>query len=133
AITLLYTISLHDALPISLNEYNAYVFAYLVKKYNRSQSDVKGVLQDFYDVSALDEALAMLDDEQRPNLIQLPETTGLDDVATRSYIRPMYQLLANAPMQESTWYLPSENNFMHDSSGRLLALPLMAEIRSEEH
>ncbi|HLR82576.1 MAG TPA: extracellular solute-binding protein [Paenalcaligenes sp.] len=112
----------------ALNEYNADVFADLVKKYNRSQSDVKVVLQDFYDVSALDEALAMLDDEQRPNLIQLPETTGLDDVATRSYIRPMYQLLANAPMQESTWYLPSENNFMHDSSGRLLALPLMAEI-----
>src|SRR5690625_6497907 len=39
----------------ALNEYNADVFADLVKKYNRSQSDVKVVLQDFYDVSALED------------------------------------------------------------------------------
>src|SRR5690625_807607 len=112
----------------ALNEHNAKVFEGMVKSYNRSQSDVKVVLQDFYDVAALDEALNMVSEEQRPNLVQLPETTGLDDVATRSYIQPMYQLLANAPMQESTWFLPSENNFMHDANGRLLALPLMAEI-----
>jgi len=112
----------------ALNEHNAKAFESLVKKYNRSQSDVKVVLQDFYDVEALDEALSMVGEDKRPNLVQLPETTGLDDVATRSYIRPMYQLLANAPMKEATWFLPSENNFMHDTKGRLLALPLMAEI-----
>lgn len=112
----------------ALNEHNAQVFESMVKKYNRSQDEVKVVLKDFYDVEALDEALSATPENQRPNLVQLPETTGLDDVATRTYIRPMYQLLANAPMKEATWFLPSENNFMHDTKGRLLALPLMAEI-----
>jgi len=112
----------------ALNEHNGKVFADMTKRFNRSQSDVKVVLQDFYDAEALDQALAMVEGDQRPHLVQLPETTGLDDVATRTYVRPMYQLLANAPMQESTWFLPSENNFMHDTKGRLLALPLMAEV-----
>lgn len=112
----------------SLNEHNSKVFDKLVKKYNRQQSDTKVVVQDFLNEEALDQALSMVDKEQRPHLIQLPETTGLDDVATRSYIRPMYQLLANKPLTEATWFLPKENNFLHDRQGRLLALPLMAEV-----
>src|SRR5690625_3699788 len=112
----------------ALNEHNTQVFEKLVKQYNRSQSEHKVVLQEFLDEQALDEALAMVDGQQRPNLVQLPETTGLDDVATRSYIQPMYQLLANHHLEESTWFLPSENNFLHDRQGRLLALPWMAEV-----
>lgn len=112
----------------SLNEHNSRVFDQLVKKYNRQQSDNKVVVQDFLNEEALDQALAMVEKEKRPHLVQLPETTGLDDVATRTYIRPMYQLLANQPMTEATWFLPKENNFLHDRQGRLLALPLMAEV-----
>lgn len=112
----------------SLNDHNSKVFEQLAKKYNRQQSDHKVVIQDFLNEEALDQALSMVDKAQRPHLVQLPETTGLDDVATRSYIRPMYQLLANQPMTEATWFLPKENNFLHDRQGRLLALPLMAEV-----
>lgn len=112
----------------ALNEHNSQVLEKMARQFNRSQSDAKVVLQGFHDTDALDQALTMVDEEKRPHLVQLPEATGLDDVATRGYIRPMYQLLANQGLKESTWYLPKENNFLHDSNGRQLALPLMAEV-----
>src|SRR5690625_857534 len=84
----------------ALNEHNAKVFEGMVKSYNRSQSDVKVVLQDFYDVAALDEALNMFSVEQRPNLVQLLDTICFDDVAPILYIQSLYHIIVTSIMYE---------------------------------
>ncbi|MCQ9616752.1 extracellular solute-binding protein [Paenalcaligenes niemegkensis] len=112
----------------SLPDYNKKVFEKLVSDYNRSQKEVTVKLRAFGDEAQLDQALTAAQAKDRPNLFQLGETSGLDDVAQRSYVLPLYTLTAKSPIKTGTWFLPAANNFMHDAKGRMLALPLMAEI-----
>ncbi|GAA5085766.1 extracellular solute-binding protein [Paenalcaligenes hermetiae] len=112
----------------SLNDHNKQVFEQLVKDFNKQQKDVQVKVRAFSTEEDLDAALRLSSDKERPNLVQLPEITGLDDVATRSYIWPLHQALAKHPIKGVKWFLPADNNFLHDSKGRLLALPFMAEI-----
>ncbi|MGG4775027.1 extracellular solute-binding protein [Alcaligenaceae bacterium 429] len=110
----------------ALPEYNKVVFEELVRNYNRSQDDVRVNLRAFESEDQLDTALQA--DSSKPNLFQMGETSGLDDVAQRSYVQPMHALLTKASAGNQRWFLPAANNFMHDTRGRMLALPLMAEI-----
>lgn len=112
----------------SLNEHNAKVFEQLVKDFNKQSKDVKVNVRGFATPEDLDAQLSLTSDDARPNIVQLPEVSGLDDVATRSYVQPLYQALAKQPIAKAKWFLPADNNFMHDAKGRLLALPFMAEI-----
>ena len=112
----------------SLNQHNKQLFEQLVKEFNKQSNDIKVNTKAFDTTEDLDAALTLTTDKERPHIVQLPEVSGLDDVATRSYIYPLHQALAAHPIKKPDWFLPADNNFMHDGKGRLLALPLMAEI-----
>src|SRR5699024_3384122 len=66
--------------------------------------------------------------KQLPHLFQFGETHGLDDVAKRSYVQPLYNALNKSNLKKEKWFIPSANNFMHDAKGRMVALPYMAEV-----
>ena len=112
----------------SLNSHNQKVFEQLVKDFNKQQKEIQVKARAFDSEESLDAALSLSLEKDRPNIVQLPEVSGLDDVATRSYILPLYQAFNKTTAKNTKWFLPSENNFMHDNKGRLIALPLMAEI-----
>ncbi len=112
----------------SLNPHNQKVFEKLVKDFNKHNKDVSVNARAFESAEALDAALTLSTEQERPNLVQLPEISGLDEVATREYIMPLHQAINRHEVKNTKWFLPSENNFMHDDRGRLVALPLMAEI-----
>ncbi|AQS52298.1 glycerol-3-phosphate ABC transporter substrate-binding protein [Paenalcaligenes hominis] len=112
----------------SLNAHNKKVFEQLVKDFNKQQKDIAVKTRAFDSQNDLDAALSLTAEKERPHVVQLPEVSGMDDVATRAYIQPLYQALNKTTAKNTKWFLPSENNFMHDAKGRLLALPFMAEI-----
>ena len=56
-----------------------------------------------------------------PNLVQLGEMSGLDEVADRSYIMPMHTLLAREKMDNVSWFLAS-NSFVRNGRGQLSAI-----------
>ena len=112
----------------SLSDHNKKTFEKLVSDFNRSQSDAKVQLRAFKNPEALDQALSSAADKKRPNLFQMGEMSGMDDVAQRAYVLPAHTLLAKSGIKTSDWFLPAANNFMHDTQGRMVALPLMAEI-----
>lgn len=112
----------------SLNEHNKQIFEQLVKEFNKQSSDVKVNTKSFDTAADLDAKLSLTAEKDRPQIVQLPEISGLDDVSTRSYIYPLHQALAAHPIKNNAWFLPADNNFMHDAKGRLIALPFMAEI-----
>ncbi|MGE8590797.1 MAG: glycerol-3-phosphate ABC transporter substrate-binding protein, partial [Alcaligenes sp.] len=78
----------------SLNPHNQAEFEKLVRDFNRSQKDVKVEVKAHDSDAALDQALQAASGAQLPNLVQLGEMSGLDEVADRSYILPMHTLLA---------------------------------------
>lgn len=112
----------------SLNPHNQTTFEQLVKDFNKQNKEVNVKTRAFESPEALDAALTLSSEQERPNIVQLPEISGLDDVSTRSYIWPLHQAINKSAVKNTKWFLPSENNFLHDSKGRLLALPFMAEI-----
>ncbi|HHU95479.1 MAG TPA: extracellular solute-binding protein [Alcaligenaceae bacterium] len=112
----------------SLNDQNKKVFEQLVKDFNKQNKDAQVKTKSFSSEADLDAALSLTSDKDRPHLVQLSEMSSLDEVAARPYIWPLYQALAKNPVKNAKWFLPAENNFMHDAKGRLLALPLMAEV-----
>lgn len=112
----------------SLNDQNKKVFEQLVKDFNKQNKDAQVKTKSFSSEADLDAALSLTSDKDRPHLVQLSEMSNLDEVAARPYIWPLYQALAKNPVKNVKWFLPAENNFMHDAKGRLLALPLMAEV-----
>lgn len=113
----------------SLNEHNKQAFEALVKAFNKeNKEDIRVHTRAFDNSDELDVSLSMVAESERPNIVQLPEISGMDDVATRSYIWPLNQALAKDPIRGVKWFLPADNNFMHNAKGQLLALPFMAEI-----
>ena len=113
----------------SLNSHNKQAFEQLVKAFNKeNKEDIRVQARAFDNSDALDAALSLTAEKERPNIVQLPEVSGLDDVATRSYIWPLNQALAKNPISNVKWFLPADNNFMHNAKGQLVGLPFMAEI-----
>lgn len=112
----------------SLNNHNKTIFEQLVKDFNKQNKETTVKTRAFASEADLDAALSLTADQEKPQLVQLSEVSGMDDVSTRSYIWPLHQAMANKNLAKIKWFLPADNNFMHDSRGRLLALPFMAEI-----
>src|SRR5690606_19448461 len=64
--------------------------------------------------------------DERPHLAQLEEHRAPEGDA-RSYVQPLYAMLATHPITNADWFLNGENAFAHDRRGRLLGFPYMAE------
>lgn len=112
----------------SLPEHNKKAFEKLISDYNRSQDEVQVKLKAFANEDQLEAALKSSDAKQLPHVFQFGETHGLDDVAKRSYVQPLYNALNKSNLKNEKWFIPSANNFMHDAKGRMVALPYMAEV-----
>ncbi|OWT65732.1 extracellular solute-binding protein [Candidimonas nitroreducens] len=113
----------------SLNPHNRQVFEKLVGQFNRKQDAVHVALKSYDNNEALESALAVTaHGKSSPNLVQLDDNHAPDELAQRSYILPLYQLLAKYPIKNAKWFLAPEHAFMRDSRGRLLAFPYMVDI-----
>lgn len=113
----------------SLNPYNKQVFEKLVKQYNGDQKDVKVTLKGFDNADAIEPALAAgAKSKNIPNLVQLENNQSPDDIAKLSYILPLHTLLSKHPIKEAKWFVSSDNAFMRDGKGRLMAFPYMVDI-----
>ncbi|HRL21641.1 MAG TPA: extracellular solute-binding protein [Alcaligenes sp.] len=111
----------------ALNPHNQAEFEKLVKDFNRSQKDVKVEVKAHDSDTSLDQALRAVSGAQLPNLVQLGEMSGLDEVADRPYILPMHTLLAKENLSNVSWFLAS-NSFVRNGRGQLQGFPYMAEI-----
>lgn len=113
----------------SLNPHNKDVFESLIKDFNKQQQDIKVVLNAFDSQEAVDAALALIDaPRNKPHLVQLDDQRAPDDIAKRSYIQPMYALLAKHPIKDAKWFLSENNSYLRDTKGRLLGFPYMVDI-----
>ncbi|MER1968352.1 extracellular solute-binding protein [Castellaniella sp. GW247-6E4] len=113
----------------TMDEHNAGAFQDLVKAYNRGQSDVQVKLRAFESPQKLE---AALDEAARaknlPALVELGDDQMLDQIAQRSYIQPFYTQQNNPALKNTPWFLSSDNAFIYDAKGRLMAFPYMLEI-----
>jgi multiple sugar transport system substrate-binding protein len=113
----------------SLSGHNAEVFQALVKDYNRSQSAVQVRLKAFDTPEALEHALdAAARTKSLPALAQIGDTHALDEIAQRPYVQPFYTLQKEGALKDARWFVSSDNAFIHDEKGRLMAFPYMLEI-----
>lgn len=113
----------------SLNPHNRQAFEQLVGQFNRKQDAVHVTLKAFDSTEAVEAALvAAAKGKNTPNLVQLDDNHAPDELAQRSYILPLYELLAKYPIKNAKWYLAPEHAFMRDARGRLLAFPYMVDI-----
>ena len=113
----------------TLQGHNAEAFQDLIKAYNRSQSDIKVVARAFDTPEALDQALAAAaKSKDLPALAQMGDTHILDEIAQRSYVQPFYELQKSPALKNTHWFVSSDNAFIYDAKGRLMAFPYMLEI-----
>ena len=113
----------------SLNPHNKQVFEKLVKQFNGDQNEVRVKLKSFDFPEAIEAALpGTVKTKNIPHLVQLDDNRAPEEIANLSYILPLHTLLAKHPIKDAKWFLSNDNTFMHDSRGRLLAFPYMAEI-----
>jgi len=112
----------------ALPPHNAEVFKGLVNDFNRSQKDVRVQLKSFDSVAEIERTIAAAKKrDDKPHIAQLEENRAPDGGA-RSYVQPLHALLATHPIKNAKWFVSGENAFAHDSRGRLLAFPYMAEV-----
>ena len=113
----------------SLKGHNAEAFQDLIKSYNRSQSDIKVVARAFDTPEALDQALtAAAKSKDLPALAQIGDSYTLYDIAQRSYVQPFHALQKSAAFKNAHWFVSSDNAFIHDEKGQLMAFPYMLEV-----
>ena len=114
----------------SLNQHNKQAFEKLVKAFNADQKEVSVKSKSFDSSDAIESALAGgAKSAAGPNLVQLDDDRDPDTVAKkRSYVLPLYTLLAKHPISNAAWFLPADNPFLRDSRARLLAFPYMVEV-----
>ncbi|HUH40483.1 MAG TPA: extracellular solute-binding protein, partial [Castellaniella sp.] len=114
----------------TMGGYNADVFKDLVKAYNRSQSDVEVKLRAFETPQKLEAALGEARSAKKalPALVELGDDHTLEEIAARSDIQPFYAVQKDAAFKNVDWFVPSDNAFIHDAKGRLMAFPYMLEI-----
>ena len=112
----------------ALTPHNAKVFEDLVKDFNRSQKDTKVQLKAFKSTAEIESAISGAKKrEDKPHLAQLEENRA-PDAAARSFIQPLHALLATHPIKDAKWFVSGNNAFAHDSKGRVVAFPYMAEV-----
>ncbi len=113
----------------TMDEHNAEAFEDLVDAYNRGQSDVRVKLRVFETPQKLE---AALDEAARakdlPALVELGDDHTLEEIARRSYIQPFYTQQNGPALKNARWFLSSDNAFIHDAKGRLMAFPYMLEV-----
>lgn len=114
---------------ISLDGHNADAFQSLVKAYNRSQSDVQVKVRTFDTPETLDRALAAAaQSKSLPALAQIGDSHTLEDISQRPYVQPLYTLEKSGSLKNVRWFVSSDNAFIHDAKGRLMAFPAMLEV-----
>lgn len=112
----------------ALTPHNAKVFEDLVKEFNRSQSDFRVRLKSFKSTAEVENAIQSAKSrDDKPHLAQLEENRAPDSGA-RSYVQPLHALLATHPIKNAKWLISGNNSFAHDSKGRPVAFPYMAEV-----
>lgn len=105
------------------------VFEDFVKRFNREQSDVQVEVSHAPGFDALQAGLGQaLKDKKPPHFVQLPDNHAPEAVARANQILPLHELLAKHPVRDLKWFLPQTTSYVRDGRGRVLALPLMAEI-----
>ncbi|MFC4299324.1 MAG: extracellular solute-binding protein [Castellaniella sp.] len=113
----------------TLKGHNAEAFQDLIKAYNRSQSDIKVVARAFDTPEALDQALsAAAKSKELPALAQIGDSHTLEDISQRSYVQPFHVLQKASGLKNTRWFVSSDNAFVHDAKGQLMAFPYMLEI-----
>ncbi|HEX7386149.1 MAG TPA: extracellular solute-binding protein [Castellaniella sp.] len=113
----------------SMSGHNAEAFQALVKSYNQSQSGVQVTLKAFATPQALDQALtAAAATKTLPALAQMGDNHSLDDIAGRPYVQPFYTLEKLPALKNVRWFLSSDNAFVRDPKGQLMAFPSMLRI-----
>ncbi len=112
----------------ALTPHNAEVFEDLVKEFNRSQSDYRVRLKRFKSTAEIEASIQSAKSrDDKPHLAQLEENRAPDGGA-RSYVQPLHALLATHPIKNAKWFISGNNAFAHDSKGRPVAFPYMAEV-----
>ena len=113
----------------TLSGHNAEAFQDLIKAYNRSQSDITVKVRAFDTPEALDQALtAAAKSKDLPALAQIGDSHTLEDIAQRSYVQPFYVLQKSPALKNVRWFVSSDNAFIHDAKGQLMAFPYMLEV-----
>lgn len=114
---------------VTLNGHNAQAFQDLVKAYNRSQSAVQVKVRTFDTPDALNQALeAAARTKTLPALAQIGDSHTLEEISERAYVQPLYTLQKTGPLKDVRWFVSSDNAFIHDPKGRLMAFPAMLEV-----
>lgn len=114
---------------VTLNGHNAQAFQDLVKAYNRSQSAVQVKVRTFDTPDALNQALeAAARAKTLPALAQIGDSHTLEEISERAYVQPLYTLQKTGPLKDVRWFVSSDNAFIHDPKGRLMAFPAMLEV-----
>lgn len=114
---------------VTLNGHNADAFQDLVKAYNRSQSAVQVKVRTFDTPDALNQALdAAARSKTLPALAQIGDSHTLEEISERAYVQPLYTLQKTGPLKSVRWFVASDNAFIHDPKGRLMAFPSMLEV-----
>lgn len=113
----------------SMDNAHKAVFESFVEQFNKSQKDVIVELSAAPDQPALTAGVAQaVKDKRAPHLVQLSDEFSPETVAKDNRVLPLHELLAKHPIRDVRWFLPQTSNYVRDGRGRLLALPLMAEI-----
>ncbi|GAA5233815.1 extracellular solute-binding protein [Verticiella sediminum] len=113
----------------SLDAAHKAIFESFVSQFNRSQSDVVVELSAAPDDKAMAAGMAQaIKDKRLPHLVQLSDEFAPETVAKDNRVLPLYELLNKYPIKDVRWFLPQTSGYVRDGRGRLLALPLMAEI-----
>jgi multiple sugar transport system substrate-binding protein len=113
----------------SLNSSNKQVFEKMVKQFNGEQADVNVKLKAFDDNKKIESALdGGVKSKSTPNLVQLADNSSPEDIASRKYILPLYNLVSKYPVKDAKWFVDDSTAFMRDAKGRLLAFPYLVDV-----
>lgn len=105
------------------------IFESFVAQFNKQQSEVQVELAAAPSFAAMRTGVQQaVRDKRPPHLVQLPDYYAPEEVAKDHRVLPLYEILAKYPVKDLKWFLPQTSQFVRDSKGRLLALPLMAEV-----